>query len=513
MSIMSFSSFGYEGALVKVETDIRRGIPAVDIVGLADSSVQESRERMKCTIINSGFEFPPERVLISLSPADLKKEGAGFDLPIALSILHSYAESKGEVTHSQENEVLVMGELELSGKIRPVKGVYAALTTAKASGIKYAIIPKDSEKEPNGILCYRAETLEDAYHALCKVDCEDTEEYFQELVEEQEEEPFKVEFEDYDFADDFDQIENHNGLKMALAVAVAGRHNLLVWGSPGCGKTFVLQRMPLLMPKLLSQEKKSVTRIWSMAGLLRNGSKIENRPFRIPHQTASLEGMCGGGYNCRPGEISLAHNGVLFLDEAAEFRSAVLHMLRVPVEIGTITLSRAGRSTTFPARFQLIMATNPCPCGNYGSDEKICLCSAKSVDLYWKKFSAPLLDRVGIRFDNNSEKAEDYQFHSLASLRIMIKQAWERQYTRQYKLNQDLAPSEILEYIKLSEDAQKKLDEAILKRGLSPRAVSNIVKMAKTIGDMLDREEQETVSTCQIEYALKLHGVLPVEYL
>ena len=513
MSILSYSNFGYEGAIVKVETELRRGIPAVDIVGLADNSVKESRERMKCVIQNSGFEFPQERVLISLSPADLKKEGAGFDLPIALSILHTYAESKGEVTHSQDNKVLVIGELELSGKIRPVCGVFSALQTAIYEGVKYAIIPKDSEEVPNGILCYRADTLEDAYYALCKVDCEDTEEYFQELVDGQKEESFKVEFEDYDFAEEFDQIENHNGLKMALAVAVAGRHNLMVWGSPGSGKTLVLQKMPLLMPKLLPEQKTSVNRIWSIAGLLRNGAKITNRPFRMPHQTASIEGICGGGINCRPGEITLAHHGVLFLDEAAEFRSSVLQMLRVPLECETITLSRAGRSTTYPAKFQLIMATNPCPCGNYGQPEKICLCSSRSIDLYWKKFSAPLLDRIGIRFDNSSESKEDYEYRSLASLRLMIKQAWERQYARQHKLNQDLAPEEVLENIKLSEDAQKKLDEEIEIRGLSPRAVTNIIKIAKTIGDMLDRDEQKTVSTFHIDYALKLHGVIPAENL
>ena len=503
MAIYTFNNFGYEGSIVTVEVDLRRGIPAVDIIGLADSAVKETRERIIAAILNSGFEFPSERVLMSLSPADLKKEGAGFDLPMALSILHSYKESKGEVTHSQDNSVLVMGELELSGRIRPVRGVYSALQTAVSNGIKFAIIPKDSEKEPQGILCYRAENLEDAFNALMQVDCDDTEDYFQELVEGQKEDTsMKVEFYDYDFKNTFDTVEGQNGLKMAMAVAVAGHHNLMVWGSPGCGKTMMLQKLPLLMPKLLPDEQMSTNRIWSLAGLSKSGETLTGRPFRIPHQTASIEGICGGGISCRPGEISLAHNGVLFLDEAAEFRSSVLQMLRVPIETNSITLARAGRSTCFPAHFQLVMAVNPCPCGNLGNPDKVCLCSAKSVDLYWKKFSAPLLDRIGIRFDCNEKYYTPDQLVTLKKLREQIRQAWEVQYKRQGKLNQDLDIQEtenlsITDFVKQNINLDK----------YTVRELANIIKITQTIIDM--GQDDKNIALNQ---SIKLHGKLPIDF-
>ena len=520
MSIISFSPFGYEGCLVSVEVDLRRGIPAVDIVGLSDGCVASTRERVKSAISNQNLEFPSERVLISLSPADVKKEGAGFDLPIALAILVADAELKDKLLHSQDEKVMVLGELELSGKIRPVKGITAALQTAVDSGIKYAIIPKDSEKEPDGILCYRAETLEEAFYALSKVDDCDTEDAFYELTEKQAKEKKKVGFavefpEVEEWETHLDSIKGNNGLKYAMAVAVAGRHSILVYGAPGCGKTMLLQNMTQLLPKLTAEEKHSVDRIYSIAGM---GECIKNdrRPFRMPHQTASLEGMCGGGLGCRPGEISLAHNGVLFLDEAAEFKTSVLQMLRVPLETHHITLSRAGRSTVYPADFQLVMATNPCPCGNYGVKDRMCLCSMKSVEMYWKKFSAPLLDRVAIRFNANADydtkeltdSASVLKDWSLEELRNMIKNAWIVQHNRQGKLNNDLTPEEVAN-IPLTRDAEETIRE--YKDKYSPRKFSNLIKLARTLQDM--RGVCGCAST-EVDYfavlgAIKLIGELP----
>ena len=387
-NIYSFSPFGYEGSLVNVEVDLRRGIPAVDVVGLADGAVKETRERVRSAVINSGFEFPSERVLISLSPADLKKEGAGFDLPVALGILNA----KKHSGFINEN-VLVMGELELSGRVRAVKGIHAACSTAYASGIQYAVVPKANFEEAcsvQGLKIVGVESLEEAASALKDVTC------FGKAFEIKEESSESISFSD-EVDENVDGLELPKRLIRAIEIAVAGKHNLLITGRPRCGKTMAVQRLiPLLTPKLTVDEAQSVTRVWSLAGLMKPTEPLVRKtPFRIPHQTASIEGICGGGPNCRPGKISLAHNGVLFLDEAAEFRSSVLQMLRVPLESHTITLSRAGRSTTYPANFQLIMATNPCPCGNYGSKERICLCSAKSVEMYWRKFSAPLIDRVG----------------------------------------------------------------------------------------------------------------------
>lgn len=397
-NIYSFSPFGYDGSIVSVEVDLRHGIPATDIVGLADGSVKECRERIQYAIRRSGLEYPCERVLISLSPADLKKEGAGFDLPIALGVLQKYF---------TEN-VLVMGELELSGAIRPVRGVYAACSTALASGIQYAIVPSANlgEALETGINAIACDTLSDAFNLpddLSTRKIADKVEYDETITFRKPDTELKVKMTDKEM--------------LALVVGAAGRFNMMFFGSPECGKTMLMQYMQYLTPSLTEEESKSVKRIYSLAGY---GNKDENKvypPFRIPHQTASIEGICGGGPNCRPGEITLAHNGVLFLDEAAEFRSLVLQMLRVPLENKSITLSRAGRTTTYPANFQLLMACNPCPCGNYGSKDKICLCSSTSVEQYWKKFSAPLLDRVPIKIhiDPSEEERKEYTLEDLQS--------------------------------------------------------------------------------------------------
>lgn len=497
--IYSFSPFGYEGAICTIETDLRRGIPSIDIVGLSDGCVSETRERTLCAVRNSGLEFPKERVLISLSPCDLKKEGAGFDLPLALSVLlEKYRNEKNQ--NFEDKKVLVLGELELSGTVRSVKGVYAALQNALSCGIEYAIIPDTTEELPEGIKVFKAENLKDAYEKLILL-FEGNDKYFLSTPQNKEEK-INVQFMDVseEERNDFDQTSND--LTYALMIGIAGRHNVIAIGSPGSGKTMAMQKAIYYNPLLNNKEKQQVTRIWSLAGLTGHNKSITVRPFRTPHQTASIEGICGGGVNCRPGEISLAHNGTLFLDEAAEFRSSVLQMLRVPLESKSITLSRAGRSTTYPANFQLFMAVNPCPCGNYGSKTKICLCSAKSVDQYWKKFSAPLLDRVDLKVDMN----KDYGFEKLTleKVRNNIKTAWEKQYERQGKLNSDLSPSEILEYIKLTEEMQNNLDNAILRYGFSPRTISSILKTSRTVADI---EGSEEVKNEHLETSLKLHKI------
>ena len=423
--IYSFSPFGYDGSIVSVEVDLRHGIPATDIVGISDGAVKETRERVQSAIRNSGLEYPNERVLISLSPADLRKEGNGFDLSIALGILQKQF----------TEDVLVMGELELSGCIRPVRGVNAACSSALASGFQYAIVPRVnlSEALKTGIKAIGCDTLYDAYKLPDALSTNKVES----LVE-------------YDNTISFRKPDEKLSIKMnekemlSLVVGASGRFNMMFFGSPGSGKTRLMQYMQYLTPSLTEEESKSVKRIYSLAGLYRYGNKDENKvypPFRTPHQTASIEGICGGGPNCRPGEISLAHNGVLFLDEAAEFRSSVLQMLRVPLESHTITLSRAGRSTTYPANFQLIMATNPCPCGNYGSKDKICLCSAKSVELYWKKLSGPLLDRVPIKIhiDPSEGEREEYSLEELQTY-VMTATVESRKLGKKFS---ELTPNEV----------------------------------------------------------------------
>lgn len=500
MQIYSFSPFGYEGSLVTVEVDLRRGIPAIDIVGLADGAVKESRERMQAAIKNSGFEFPCERVLISLSPADLKKEGAGFDLAIALGVL---AEKNSE-NLDKSFPVLVMGELELSGKVRNVRGVHAAVSTAFSSGITRCIVPSgnaEEAREVKGMKVFGATSLENAFFALNNPSS------FSEIGEKKSgDEWFKmngsVEFEGVWFPKqeeqyEFSEITGQRNLVRALEIAACGGHNLIAVGSPGCGKTMALQKFPGLLPVLTNEESQSITRIMSLAGLLpSHQSIIRLAPFRMPHQTASIEGLCGGGPLCRPGEISLAHNGVLFLDEAAEFRTSVLQMLRVPLESGRITLSRAGRSTVFPADFQLLMATNPCPCGNLGSESKICLCSARSVELYWKKLSGPLLDRIDIRVPiknktesrrQNDDSQNDKTF-STEELRKKIAKGVSIQRKRQGTKNAKLSPSQIHSFCEMDSDTKNFLSNYTERYSFSPRALSSVLKVSRTIADMEGRK-------------------------
>ncbi|MCR4940351.1 MAG: YifB family Mg chelatase-like AAA ATPase [Treponemataceae bacterium] len=514
MQIIGFSPFGYEGALVTVEVDLRRGIPAVDLVGLADNAVKEARERMRAAIRNSGFDFPPERVLISLSPADVKKEGSAFDLAIALAVLAASDEGASPAGASfpseafdAEKPVLVMGELELSGRVRPVRGVHCAVSAALEQGIRHCILPEENAMEAGIFTDMKisvVRNLSEARHEYMRMAAEcvcpedpgvssgeqkgnrkksllfprDTSVEFAPVIEEE----------------DFAFVTGQKKLVRALQVAAAGGHNCMVFGPPGCGKTLAIQRFSSLLPLLSGKDAAEVTRIYSIAGLLPPDVQlIRKPPFRIPHQGASLEGMAGGGIGCRPGEISLAHNGVLFLDEAAEFRTAVLQSLRVPLETGCIKLSRAGRHTVFPAQFQLLLATNPCPCGNFGSPDKICVCSIKSVEQYWKKFSAPLLDRIDIRCPvignsvslvKSRDDIDKSDTVSSEELRKDIGRAVNIQLSRQGKKNSRLSPEEIQYYCKLTPECSAFLTEVVSKKDFSARAVHSCIKVARTIADM-----------------------------
>lgn len=569
MQIYSFSPFGYEGSLVSVEVDLRRGIPAVDIVGLADGAVKESRERMRSAIRNCGFDFPPERVLISLAPADLRKEGAGFDLAVALAVLCEKDCTDGQGDGLLEGKLLVMGELELNGRVRPVKGIHAAASTAREGGICRCIVPEenaDEAREIEGMEVCGASSLLEAYAALtdaarfhgktagsdgdtgsggagscgaaghtadgagaaagtgATASCVDI---------------GGVLFPPVEAGYEFSDIRGQDFFVRGLQLAAAGGHNVLAFGPPGCGKTLALQKFPALLPLLSTEEAQPVTRIYSLAGLLpRDSSLIRTAPFRQPHQTASIEGMCGGGPRCTPGEISLAHNGVLFLDEAAEFKTSVLQMLRVPLESGLVTLSRAGRSTVFPASFQLLLATNPCPCGNFGSQDRICLCSAHAVSQYWKKFSAPLLDRIDIRVqvqkqaggaisggpDSTGSAASagseggprtgalsgGRKPLTTAALREGIARAVLIQRERQGKKNAKLTPSEIPCYCPLEDEAEALLATAGSRLSFSPRSIASCIKLARTVADMKS-EERITAESMKTALSYRQAGGLAEE--
>ncbi|WP_407398721.1 YifB family Mg chelatase-like AAA ATPase [Treponema sp.] len=530
MQIFCFSPFGYEGSLVSVEVDLRRGIPAVDIVGLADGAIKESRERMRSAIMNSGLQFPPERVLINLSPADLKKEGAGFDLAIALAVLTAKEKLERDETAfdpdaiesdsfsiASDESILVMGELELNGKIRPVRAIHAAVSTAYDGGIRKCIVPKanaEEAREIDGMMVFGAEDVVEAFSSLFNPAA------FSSRNSEIEDAEFPegslcidgIYFPPVEDENDFKYVSGQELLVRGLQIAAAGGHNVIAFGPPGCGKTLSMMRYSSLLPFLTREESQSVTRIWSIAGLLCPGKNtVLKVPFRMPHQTATTEGICGGGPHCLPGEISLAHNGILFLDEAAEFRSSALQMLRVPLESGSITLSRAGRSTVFPASFQLLLSTNPCPCGNFGSSEKICLCSSRSVEQYWRKFSGPLLDRIDLRIQVEGKAPKESQPGiSSAELRKKIASAIRIQRKRQGKKNVFLTPSEITRFCRLTEEARKLLDKSSDRYEFSPRAVSGCLKLARTIADMESKEEIDGVSMEEAVKFRKPQGAMEV---
>lgn len=478
LNVYTFSPFGYEGAIVQVETDLRRGIPAYDIVGISDGTVKETRERIRYAFSNSGLEFPAERVLQSLSPADLKKDSP-LDLSMALSIL-----GKSQ-NYPIDEPVLALGELELSGGIRPVRGAVAAVNSARAYGITNVVCdPATAEllKDIHGIKILAVDNLKEANEKLHEKDAfhpTAPQLYKNDTVE------FNEDYLDKETLDSL-PMDGHFETIRAIEVAVAGKHNILATGAPGCGKTMLMQSlMPALTPKLTEEEVITPRRIASIAGLDSPNRDIHIPPFRMPHQTASIEGICGGGPNCRPGEISLAHNGTLFLDETAEFRSSVLQMLRVPLETQQITLSRAGRSTVYPANFQLAMATNPCPCGCYGSHDKICLDSAKSIDLYWKKFSDPLLDRVEIKtFVEKDEK--DTRKMSIETMKAQIATAFEIQRKRGV-YNSHMNPQQIEEYCKLDKEGQEYLDRE--SENLTVRGKNNLLKLSLTLANMDGRED------------------------
>ena len=564
MTIMSFASFGYEGEIIKVEADLRRGLPIVDIVGLPGSAVKEARERMRAAIGNSDLPFPQERILINLSPADQKKEGSGFDLPIALAVLQAGC--------ALNVPVMVIGELELSGRVRPVRGVLGALISGSAAGIDYFIVPKENEAEARiqqGVRIYGVETLREALECLYAIETELRTENNSESntggknggapareaightgnsisTAASWSEPSQA-----DAAANtgtggfFEEVYGQGERVRALHIAAAGGHSVLAYGPPGCGKTLSMQRFASLLPDLDPKTAEEVTHIYSIAGLLPHihghDVRIKRPPFRMPHPNASLEGMIGGAGKCMPGEISLAHGGTLFLDEAVQFKQTVLQTLRAPLETGTVTLSRAGRATTFPARFQLLMALNSCPCGNLGADGKVCTCMPAVVEQYWKKLTAPLIDRIDLRipvFPPQSYGLPEKPCYNTADMRKKIAASDNIQRERyaaymrkglnsgaaagtpvhnktvdfnlagtaqsaaqlSYK-NVYLTPSALSALCPLTGEAERIFTHNAEKRELSGRGSHAILKIARTIADLA---QEDVIAAPHIEEAIRL---------
>jgi magnesium chelatase family protein len=487
MDIFAYEPLGFEGFLVRIEVDIRRGIPAIDVVGLATASVRESRERVRAAIRNSGFEFPQDRVLINLSPADLPKEGSLYDLPIAMKILSA----TGALPDSGES-LLVIGELTLDGTVCPVRGTLPALLQASRKGIRHFIVPKANHAEAGRL---REGQLFPIGHISEISDI---------LLSIREgKEPRPVRERELDGVDnqytigklpilDFSDYRGNESVIRALVVAAAGRHNLLLFGPPGSGKTMAAMRYPSLLPELSESQVLEVAAVWSLHGKKYGDSQQTSRPpVCSPHHSASLEGVVGGGKPPRPGEISLAHRGVLFLDEAPEFGHDVLQSLREPLERGSISVVRAGRVLHYPADFQLLLAANSCPCGNMGSPVKACVCSPPEVQRYWKKLGGPLLDRIDMRIPvmiPDVAAMLDAPGHCQEELAVKVGDAAKIQLDRTAAwgglYNSRLQPEMVKKYCLLDKEAASLFRSKADELGLSMRACHSVLKIARTIADL-----------------------------
>jgi magnesium chelatase family protein len=482
---------GLEGVIVDVEVDLTNGIPKppIVIVGLPDISVQESKERVQSAIRNAGLEYPRKRVRVNLAPATVRKGGSAYDLPIALGILIANRQLPPECL----KESLVMGELSLDGSVRHIVGVLPMAAVARREGFKRVFVPAEDAPEATifpDLEVIPVRSLADLYAhltGLAPIPPQPT------LVVDQVEVVVQT---------DFREIKGQEHVKRALEVAAAGGHNVLMIGPPGAGKTLMARALPAILPRMTIDESLDVTRIYSVADQLPHGIPlIRNRPFRAPHHTISHAGLVGGGNWPHPGEISLAHRGVLFLDELPEFSSKVLEVLRQPLEDKIVTISRAQGSLTFPANFQLVAAMNPCPCGYYGDPTKACTWSHGTVTKYQRRISGPLMDRIDIHIEvprvDYEKLADSRQSESSAAVNQRVEAAREIQRMRfagtSLTCNADMHPAQVRQYCILDESCRTLMRAAMNQMQLSARAYHRILKLARTIADLANAEAISSV--------------------
>jgi magnesium chelatase family protein len=480
--VFSATVHGIDGIKIDVEVDISHGLPAFNIVGLPETSVKESKERVRAAIKNAGFEFPNDRITINLAPADLRKEGSSFDLPIALGMLTAM----GAIGPEALRDHLITGELSLDGRIKGIRGVLPMALLAAKERFARIIVPNENGREASvvkGIDVLGAPHLLDIVHYL-KGDGE-----LNRFGREEETETREAKDEGLDFAD----IKGQEQAKRALEIAAAGAHNILMIGPPGSGKTMLARRISTILPPLNYAEALETTKIHSIAGLLSEERfLVSEKPFRAPHHTISDAGLIGGGSFPRPGEISLAHNGVLFLDEFPEFKRNILDSLRQPLESGNVVISRAAQAVTFPARFMLIAAMNPCPCGYYSDNRRPCICSGAQIHRYRTKVSGPLLDRIDIQIGvppvTMRELSLDTEEEPSVTIRERVTAARtiqaERFAGKTFYANGQMAARLVKKYCAVDETARHLLEDAVERFGLSARAYHRILKVSRTIADL-----------------------------